>query len=110
VAAEFFDELIVREDENNRGRPRGGTAELIAEGIAAASNGREPQVTTILDELEATRHALNLATAGDVVVVCVDHANQIWKELQRRQHGGASEADGLRAVVGPIDPDDELEY
>jgi hypothetical protein len=27
---------------------------------------------------------------GDVIVVCVDHANDVWKELQRRQHGGAS--------------------
>ena len=46
---------------------------------------------------------------GDVVVVCVDHANQVWKELQRRQHGGASETDGLRAVVGVLDADDEVD-
>jgi len=46
---------------------------------------------------------------GDVVVVCVDHANAVWKELQRRQHGGAS-AD-LPAVMAdePIDVlDDEM--
>jgi hypothetical protein len=65
---------------------------------------------TILDELEATRHALDMATDGDVVVVCVDHANQVWKELQRRQHGSASETDGLRAVVGVMDADDEVDY
>jgi len=66
-------------------------------------------VTTILDELEATRQALDNAREGDVVVVCVDHANQVWKELQRRQHGAASEADGLRAVVGVMDADDEID-
>ena len=66
-------------------------------------------ITTILDELEATRHALDNASEGDVVVVCVDHANQVWKELQRRQHGESSEPDGLRAVVGVIDADDEID-
>ncbi|MDQ2689990.1 MAG: cyanophycin synthetase [Chloroflexota bacterium] len=111
VAARYFDEIIVREDENNRGRRRGDTAALIAEGIDSAPDRRVASVTTILDELEATRHALDRAAEGDVVVVCVDHANQVWKELQRRQHGGASDSDsdGLRAVVGVIDSDDEVE-
>jgi cyanophycin synthetase len=110
VAAGIFDELIIREDENNRGRPRGDTAALIAEGIdSVGSERRATSVTTILPELEATRAALDRATEGDVVVVCVDHANQVWKELQRRQHGGASETDGLRAVVGVADADDEVD-
>ena len=53
--------------------------------------------------------ALDMASEGDVVVVCVDHANQVWKELQRRQHGAASETDGLRAVVGIPGSDDEVD-
>ncbi len=111
VAAAYFDEIIVREDENNRGRPRGDTAKLIVEGVAAApaDASRVGPVTTILDELEATRHALDHAGEGDVVVVCVDHANQVWKELQRRQHGDSSESDGLRAVVGVMDADEEID-
>jgi cyanophycin synthetase len=110
VAARIFDEIIIREDENNRGRPRGNTAALIAEGIESAGpERRATAVTTTLEELEATRQALDLASDGDVVVVCVDHANQVWKELQRRQHGGASETDGLRAVVGVPDADDEVD-
>ncbi len=111
VAAAYFDEIIVREDENNRGRPRGDTAKLIVEGVAAASAdaSRVGPITTILDELEATRHALDHAGEGDVVVVCVDHANQVWKELQRRQHGDSSESDGLRAVVGVMDADEEID-
>ncbi len=97
VAARFFDEIIVREDENNRGRPRGNTAELISSGIeSAGSDARVATVSTVLDELEATRAALDHAGDGDVVVVCVDHANVIWKELQRRQHGASGESD-LRA-------------
>ena len=90
VAAAHFDTIIVREDANPRGRPRGETAALIDRGIRAAmANGaRCTNVETVLNELEATRHALDLGRDGDVVVVCVDHANDIWKELQRRQQGG----------------------
>jgi cyanophycin synthetase len=110
VSARYFDDIIVREDANNRGRERGGTAALIVEGIESAGEERRVgSVRTILDELEATRAALDEATDGDVVVVCVDHANQVWKELQRRQHGAATESDGLRALVGVIDGEDEID-
>jgi cyanophycin synthetase len=111
VAAHHFDEIVIREDANNRGRPRGDTAALIAEGIDSVEEGRRTErYTTIVDELEATRKALDLAGEGDVVVVCVDHANQVWKELQRRQHGTDAESDGLRAVIGVLDDDgDEVD-
>jgi len=110
VSARYFDDIIVREDANNRGRDRGSTAALIVEGIESAGQERRVgSVRTILDELEATRAALDEATEGDVVVVCVDHANQVWKELQRRQHGAATETDGLGALVGVIDGEDEID-
>jgi cyanophycin synthetase len=109
AAAAYFDEIVIREDENNRGRPRGNTAALIEQGVRSAKPSRVETITTVLDELEATRFALDHAQDGDVVVVCVDHANQVWKELQRRQHGAASETDGLRAVVGVIDAEDEVD-
>ena len=110
VSARYFDDIIVREDANNRGRERGSTAALIVEGIDTAGHERRVgSVRTILDELEATRAALDNAAEGDVVVVCVDHANQVWKELQRRQHGAATETEGLRAVVGVIDGEDDID-
>jgi cyanophycin synthetase len=109
VAAAYFDEIVIREDENNRGRPRGNTAALIEKGVRSADPSRVETVTTVLDELEATRHALDRADDGDVVVVCVDHANQVWKELQRRQHGASSETDALKAVVGVVGAEDEVD-
>jgi cyanophycin synthetase len=92
VAARYFDSIVIREDANNRGRPRGGTAALIEEGVKAAiaKGARCTEVEVIVDEMEATRHALDAGREGDVVVVCVDYANNVWKELQRRQHGGSS--------------------
>ena len=96
IAAHHFDAIIVREDANTRGRPRGDTAALIERGVRAGmdAGARCTSVETVLDELEATRYALDMGHPGDVVVVCVDHANDVWKELQRRQHGAASTSDG----------------
>ena len=111
TAARYFDELIIREDANNRGRPVGGTAALIEAGIrdAPSETSRVKSVSIELEELAATRRALGIAQAGDVVVLCVDHANQVWKELQRREHGAAAEVDGLRAVIGIGEDADEVE-
>jgi cyanophycin synthetase len=110
IAARHFDAIIIREDANNRGRRRGETAGLIERGVQAgiAEGGRATSVETVLDEMEATRYALDLGREGDVVVVCVDHANDVWKELQRRQHGAASPSDGVTALdeMAPDDPDE----
>jgi cyanophycin synthetase len=113
VAARYFDEIVVREDANNRGRPRGGTAMLVEQGVreAMASGARTRQVTTILDELAATRQVLDTADPGDLVVLCVDYASNVWNELERRQHrtGGDGLADdgaddGVGAGVGSGPP------
>ena len=110
IAAHHFDAIIIREDANNRGRRRGATASLMERGVQAgiAEGGRTSSVETVLDEMEATRYALDLGREGDVVVVCVDHANDVWKELQRRQHGAASPSDGVTALdeMAPDDPDE----
>jgi len=36
---------------------------------------------TVLDELEATRHALKLAEPDDLVVICADEITAVWKEV-----------------------------
>lgn len=103
TAARHFDAMVIREDANNRGRPRGQTADLIEQGAreAMAEGARAAELTTILDELEATRHALDMGGEGDIVVVCVDHPNEVWKELQHRQHGASSATTApMRAVTG----------
>jgi cyanophycin synthetase len=89
VASNYFDHIIVREDANTRGRARGEVAALIEEGIRAgmAAGKRTRAVEIVTDEIQATRRALDMGRDGDVIVVCVDHANDVWKELQLRRHG-----------------------
>jgi cyanophycin synthetase len=108
VAARHFDLVVAREDVNPRGRPRGSAASLIEQGVreAMAGGARCSGVETVLDEMEATRHALDLAGEGDLVVVCVDHPNAVWKELQQRRHGGPGATSAVTLASDP-DPDPE---
>jgi cyanophycin synthetase len=87
VAARYFDEIVIREDRNPRGRKRGEAAEHILEGVEEAMRAghRVGNVEIVLDEMQATRRALSRARPGDLVVLCVDYATEVWKELEARK-------------------------
>jgi cyanophycin synthetase len=98
VAARYFDEVIVREDRHARGRERGETAELIRQGVEeamSAGGARAGSVEVELDEMEAARKALDRSRPGDLVVLCVDYATAVFKELEQRRGVAAPEV--LRA-------------
>lgn len=88
IAAHHFDVLIMREDKNRRGRASGEEAALLTEGAekAIAEGARCRQVLTVLDELEATRHALTLANPGDLIILCVDQHGEVLHELEQLSH------------------------
>jgi cyanophycin synthetase len=86
VAARYFDEIVIREDANLRGRKPGETAGYILEGVREARAGhRVGHVEVVRDEMDATRRALDRARPGDLVVLCVDYATEVWKELETRR-------------------------
>jgi cyanophycin synthetase len=106
IAAEHFDVLVIREDVALRGRKRGETAELVAEGVREriADGARCKQVEVVLDEIDATRHAMARANKGDLVVLCVDKHAAVLAELEswsRRAQAGARATDD--ELIG--DPD-----
>ena len=96
-AAKHFDRIIVREDLRTRGRKVGETADLIAEGArrGIAESFRLKEVAVVLDEIDATKESIAWANAGDLVVLCVDRAQEVWDELQtignRAQFGGETD-------------------
>ncbi len=96
AAAPHFDAIIVREDKNLRRRKPGETAALIAEGVRQATDSRCRDLEIVLDELAATRRAMEKANPGDLVVLCVDQTRAVWAELQAHTE---------RALAGAADPD-----
>jgi cyanophycin synthetase len=87
VAARYFDEVIVREDVHTRGRDRGETGSLVMQGIdeARAQGARVGSAELITDELDACRSALDRSRPGDLVVLCVDRAAEVWDEIEDRR-------------------------
>ncbi len=85
VAARHFDRVIVREDQNLRGRAPGEAAELVMSGVEAkirAGEGRTRTVEVVPDEIDAVRKALGQAHEGDIVVLCVDRLEEVWEILE----------------------------
>jgi cyanophycin synthetase len=105
VAARFFDDVIIREDRSTRGRPRGATAALIEEGVreAISSGARAGNVEVVLEEMEATRRAIDRSRPGDLVVLRVDHATEVYKELERRRSLAAPPVLGTLDGDGPVE-------
>ena len=100
IAAQHFDVIVVREDERLRGRRRGETAALVAEGAKAAmaDGARCRQVEIVTDELSAVRHVMARANPGDIVVVCVDQHGVVMNELEtmtQQAQPGTHTADSL---------------
>lgn len=109
VAAEFFDVIVVREDDNPRGRPRGEAAAHVVRGIEAAmaaGNARVRKVDTVVPEVDAVRHAMVLANPGDLVVACVDKHARVLAELEEMSNSAyaGSRADEVRTGDPDLDP------
>ena len=99
LAAGAFDEIIIREDRNLRGRTPGATANLVADGVRRAredGSGRTIRTDKILEELTAVKTALRRANPGDLVVMCVDDSVAVYKEAMAsagKREGGTAFAD-----------------
>ncbi|MEA2523399.1 MAG: cyanophycin synthetase, partial [Thermomicrobiales bacterium] len=80
LAAETFDELILREDTNTRGRPSGEIASILRNTIV--SSGLSPdRVSIVLDEFDAVREAVNRSAKDELVVLMIDKPAAVWEEL-----------------------------
>ncbi|HUP54139.1 MAG TPA: Mur ligase family protein, partial [Methylomirabilota bacterium] len=98
IAATAFDEIIVREDKNLRGRAPGETAANVIEGVKGAKvagRSRATRADKVLEEMTAVRTALRRAVPGDLVVACVDDAIGVYREAMAAgaSRGGQAFAD-----------------
>lgn len=82
IAAKSFDHVIVRQDDDRRGResmelPKLMEAELLRTGLARSA------VEIVAEEQQAVQHALELARRGDLVLVFADKVNRSWKQITK---------------------------
>ncbi len=70
LAAEIFDELIVRQDKHLRGRTDKEIVDLLLAGISSTDPGKPVKV--IYNELEAIEYAIKNAKDGAFITICSD--------------------------------------
>jgi cyanophycin synthetase len=99
IAATAFDEIIVREDKNLRGRAPGESAAHVLEGVRSVRPGgaRALKSEKILDESLAVRTALRRAATGDLIVCCVDDAIGVYRTAM----AAAGSSRGATAFADP---------
>jgi cyanophycin synthetase len=88
LAAKTFDRIIIREDDNRRGRGVGEIARRIHEAVLAGGMD-ESRVQIVLDEMEAARTAVDTSDKDELVVLLVDKPAKVWEMLTNRGGGNA---------------------
>ncbi len=69
LAAQMFDEIIIKHDEDLRGRTKEEITKLLQEGIYSE---REMPVKVISDEIESIQYALDNAVKDSFITICAD--------------------------------------
>ncbi|MBL7926062.1 MAG: cyanophycin synthetase [Bacteroidia bacterium] len=70
ISAQMFDEIIIRQDKNLRGRSETEIIELMMKGIHSIDNKKA--VSTFKSERDAIEHAIKNAKKGAFIVICSD--------------------------------------
>jgi cyanophycin synthetase len=83
LAAKTFDQLVIREDVNRRGRANGEIAELLRR-TAVESGMATERIQIVLEEIDAVNAAIESAERDDLVVLLVDKPAAAWRELEKR--------------------------
>jgi cyanophycin synthetase len=75
IAAKAFDKIIIRQEEDLRGRSEEAINSLLLEGIA--SSGKELPCELISDEISAVKKALADAVKGELIVALSDQYEKV---------------------------------
>ncbi|MGB5172284.1 MAG: cyanophycin synthetase [Eudoraea sp.] len=86
IAAEMFDEIIIRQDKNLRGQSEEALINMLDVGIKKKDPNKK--TTIIPSEREAITHAVANAQKGSLIVLCSDvvpDALELVKELKNKE-------------------------
>jgi cyanophycin synthetase len=100
ASAPAFDLVILREDDNRRGRVTGVVGELLREGLLAAGFPADRIAPGVLDEEEAVRRGLETARPGDLLVIFGDDLPRDWEQIVSFGRPPGSDA-GSAGTAGP---------
>ncbi len=82
LSATIFDRIVIKEDDDTRGRDRGEAAKWIYQGIEQAKPDARCEI--IFDEATAIQTALDSATPGSLVVILPESVNRAIQLIEAR--------------------------
>ena len=82
LSSEIFDRIIVKEDDDTRGRMRGSAAELISQGIKQVNPDGNYEL--VLDETQAINKALDEAPDNSLVVILPESVTRAINLIKAR--------------------------
>ncbi|MGD1936394.1 MAG: cyanophycin synthetase [Cyanophyceae cyanobacterium] len=88
LSATMFNEIIIKEDDDTRGRERGDAARLITEGVQQSldkGEGAAQRFETILSEEAAINAALDAAPTGGLVVILPEVVSRAIQLIENRK-------------------------
>ncbi|MFE1748353.1 cyanophycin synthetase [Coleofasciculus sp. H7-2] len=83
LSANMFDRIVIKEDDDTRGRPRGEAAALISHGIQQEKP--DSRYETILEETTAINTALDQAPEGSLVVILPESVTRAISIIEARR-------------------------
>jgi cyanophycin synthetase len=86
IAAEMFDEIIIRQDKQLRGKTEEELIKMLKDGVVMQDPNKK--ITVIPSEREAILHAVKNAKTGALIVLCSDvvpDALNLVKELKEKE-------------------------
>jgi cyanophycin synthetase len=101
ITAGRFDHYICRRDDNTRGRGPDEVAVMLKDKLLE-DGVHVDAIEVIPDEQEATRHALEIANTGDLILVLGDNVKRTWKQIIYFNSGAHGEEVTTKPPV-PID-------
>jgi len=106
LAGTFFDQIVVKEDDDKRGRPAGNAADLIVQGITQAATPPVPFIVE-LEETAAIAWALDNAPQDALVVIFPEQVSRAIALIEARNpivDVPKAAVSDLPSEVSPLEP------
>jgi cyanophycin synthetase len=103
IAAGAFDRVIVKQDDDTRGRASMEVPELMKKALEKAGM-RASAIEIIAEEEKAIDNALRTAERGDLVLILADKISRAWKQITKFKGDAPPPASTRRASDRPPEP------
>ena len=107
IAAKAFDRVIVRQDDDTRGRDPLEVPRMMEKGLLDAGMARS-SVEIVAEEQQAVDHALRAARRGDLVVILADKVARSWKQITKFRGEGEPPRPSAAALPPSEEPEEAL--